>query len=512
MKRILPLLCIILLLSILSNAAPPSKQMKKADALFKEYNYSEAVQIYHKLADEGSKKAVRKIAECYLKMNDTENAEQFLAQVVAQQNVHPKYYFKYGQVLMSSYQYEQAKKWFQKYSELTPDDSRGEAMIKACDEASKLEYAAQPYEIFNLALNSSASDFGAVAYNGNRVVFTSSRGEGMLRKTDKWTNSSFLDIYIAPFTLDTSTVVERVKGVNTLNFHDGPACFDSAQTKIFFTRNNVVSGSAKSSRTGEVKLKIFMAEKDGNDGWKKPKELGFNGDEYSCAYPSVTNDGNTVYFTSDRAGGYGGKDIYKSTFNPKKEKWSRPVNLGSKVNTSGDERFPFIHQNGNLYFSSDGHGGFGGLDIFVATKDTSNKFTEIKNLGIPFNSPKDDFSFTTDKHFVRGFISSNRQGGKGDDDIYFFTKAIVPFEVNAMIQDTVKLEKGKIKIIDVQRRIFIEHGLTNAIGQFNTMIEPKRDYLIIVEKEGYKTIKYPLRTANNKKQIELSFNLEKEES
>ena len=382
------------------------KLTERASEFYKDYNFVKAIEIYKELDKLGSTTAPRKIGDCYRQMNDLVNAEVYYERAVQQDNINADYYFYYAQALMSNKKYTEAKRWFETFKAKEKNSTKADVMIIACEEAINRVEKHSPFQLINLDINSSAQDFAPYFYDKG-ILFTSSRIESFIRKKDAWTNTGYLDVYYSPLNWrDTIPGVSRIKGsVNTFNFHDGPACVNKEENKIYFTRNNVVSGSATKSRSGDIKLKIFSAEKSG-EGFKDVHELEFNGDEYSSAHPSINFNEQIMYFTSDRAGGYGGTDIYYSTYNTNKSRWNRAVNAGPVINTEGNERFPFIHDSGSLYFASDGHLGFGGLDIFEAIPNDSLPFTftEIQNLGAPFNTSRDDFSYIVDQNKITGYF------------------------------------------------------------------------------------------------------------
>ncbi|MEZ5002672.1 MAG: hypothetical protein R2730_06520 [Chitinophagales bacterium] len=473
------------------------KLSEKAAEFYKEYNFVKAIEIYKELDKLGSTVAPRKLGDCYRQMNDPVNAEVYYERTVQQQNINAEYYFYYAQALMSNNKYEAAKQWFETYKSKEENSTKADVLIEACEKAIHRIDENSAYHLLNLDINSSAQDFAPYFFDKG-ILFTSSRIESFIRKKDAWTNTGYLDVYYAPLNWrDTIPGVSKIKGsVNTFNFHDGPACVNKDGSRIYFTRNNVVDGSAKESRSGDIKLKIFSAERSG-DSFKDVKELAFNGDEYSTAHPSVSFDEQIIYFTSDRAGGYGGTDIYYSTYDKQKSKWNRAENLGPVINTEGNERFPFIHESGTLYFASDGHLGFGGLDIFEAIPNDSlpNTFDEVNNLGAPFNTSRDDFSYIIDQNKITGYFASNREGGKGNDDIYQFTSATIPIDVKTAINDTA-IASAMITIYDIDKRITLDNNYTDVKGNFYSRLQPNSNYMISVKKKGFETIQKPIQTTS----------------
>jgi tetratricopeptide (TPR) repeat protein len=335
-------------------------QMDKADKLFSDYKYAQAAALYKPIADDGNIRAVRKLAECYRKINDYENAEKYFAIVVEDKNAVPKSYLYYGQILMTNEKYKEAKVWLQKYISLKTDSDTALArtLLISCENSFSDAAAERKISVENYkALNTPQADFCAVPCE-NGILFTSTR-QGKINATS---GSAFQEIYYAAISNDSVVSIEPLKGgINSKNFNSGPACMDTMKDILYFTKNNYQYGDAITNKKGDVTLKLFSARKNG-DSWKDIKELELNDTEYSCAFPSINQQGDMLYFTSDRAGGFGGKDIYYSVY--KNGTWSKPKNAGRQINTAGDERYPFIHTDGTLYFSSTG---LTGLAAWIST-------------------------------------------------------------------------------------------------------------------------------------------------
>jgi hypothetical protein len=300
---------------------------------------------------------------------------------------------------------------------------------------------------------------------------------------------------------DSAIFIDQIRGVvNTKNYNSGPACVDTTHDLIYFTKNNFQNGDAITNKKGDVTLKIFSAKKS-REGWKDIKELEFNDAEYSCAFPTINKQGDMIFFTSDRGGGYGGKDIYYATFI--NGKWSKPKNAGKNVNTPGDERYPFIHADGTLFFSSTGLQGFGGMDIFRCTPNKLGEFGKPENLGLPFNSPTDDFGFYLDDNYNRGYFSSDRSGGVGMDDIYAFEYVNIPFELNVYCDGK---PSDSIKIIVVKDSMYT---LTDSTynSKSNYELDVNTHYLYTITKDGYTTERINVQTKKSKKPVVTTINL-----
>lgn len=276
------------------------------------------------------------------------------------------------------------------------------------------------YTIKNLDINTKESDFGAAFYGKDRIVFAAPSDEvKIIRKTWKENGQAFLDLYTGIITEDRQVIDKKpLPGDVNSKFHEGGVVFSKDQNTVYFTANNYFQKEFLTDSAGINMLQVFKASKDINGKWSEKVKLPFNNDNYSCGHPAFSHDEKKLYFVSDMPGGYGLTDIYvvdileDGTF-------SAPKNLGPKVNSQGGEMFPYVSEDNVLYFSSNGHPGHGELDIF-ASKIYDNTISEPLNLGKPVNSEKDDFSFIIDDLKDRGFFSSNRDEGKGDDDIYSF--------------------------------------------------------------------------------------------
>lgn len=479
-------------------AYPIFAQMDKADKLFADYKYAQAIELYKPIADKGNIRAIRKIAECYRKINDYENAEYYYALVVADKNAIPKSFLYYGQLLMANEKYSDAKSWLKKYLSLKPDSDTALArtLLLSCEKTGAGLLTERKIAFKNInQLNSTGSDFCAVPYEDG-IIFTSTR-QGKINGTS---GSGFQEVFFAKLYQDSIISVSPLKGaVNTKNYNSGPACVDTAKDIIYFTKNNFQYGDAITNKKGDVTLKIFSAKKSG-DSWKDIKELELNDVEYSCAFPSINRTGDILFFTSDRGGGYGGKDIYYSTW--QNGKWSKPKNAGKNINTSGDERYPFIHTDGTLYFSSNGLPGFGGMDIFKCVPNKLGEFGKPENIGKPFNSATDDFGFFLDGKYEKGYFSSDRPGGEGSDDIYSFEYLDVPLELNLFCDG----KAGEGILVTVQKNGQLLSTDTYSKKIF-LLLNTDSSYTFEFSREGYIPTSITLQTAN-KKPVSKSINLQ----
>jgi len=421
MKRIL-FSVFIILTCLTSVCYSQDESIEKANELYENLAYAEAIPIYNYYYEQGDISVVPNLADCYDKLDDLFNAVDLYNQLVNSEYVEPKDQLRYGMLLMEFQQYAEAKNWLTKYADSNPGDVRAQNLIEACNKiySDFPNNNAVEIERLPMPVNSNKSEMGTAVFK-NGFIFSSDRDSLVLNNKSKSTNRQFYDLYFASKSKNKWSSPTKIKGANTVTrFHEGPIALFNNETEMYFTRNNYeeerfsIFGKRGYDKNGVTRLKIYHARlKSGK--WVTTDKLPFNNNEYSVAHPATNNAGDVVYFSSDKEGGFGGLDLYKIEFDG--SNWSQPKNMGAKVNTEGNEVFPYYHnEEDRLYFSSDGHVGIGGADIFMIEDE------EVLHLGRPINSAGDDFgiSFSADKSF--GFFTSNRsQRTNGDDDIYYFT-------------------------------------------------------------------------------------------
>jgi outer membrane protein OmpA-like peptidoglycan-associated protein len=303
-------------------------------------------------------------------------------------------------------------------------------------------------------------------------------------------------------------------------FHESSACLTQDQLTIYFTRNNYNNKKYGKSDEGINFLKIYKAERDSISAeWKTPVELPFNNDEYSVAHPTLNVDETKLYFSSDMPGTIGMSDIYVVSINDDGT-FGEPKNLGNQINTEGRETFPYINKKNELYFSSNGHIGLGGLDVFVSVLKKDGSFGEVFNVGRPINGSKDDFNFVLGKNDKNGFFASNREGGMGEDDIYYFKQnedLITSCQqyVNGTITETeteTPIPGVKVELFD-ENLNFLKDTETNENGEYEFTLDCDTRYIIRVSKESYETAEELLRSGSEfEKNIQIpSVNMERGE-
>ncbi len=414
---------IILLIAVSSSfAIAQNKNTTKADDLYNRLSYTDAAEAYQKLLKKGNgdRYVFEQLANCYYFINDTKKAATFYKRVVKSKKVKSETVYNYAQSLKSNGKFGDYNTWMKKFSTMEPNDSRAIAFMKDPNYLPRYMGNAKKFSVTNMKeINTEYSEFGGTVLDKS-FYFSSARNTN--RKKYGWNEQPYLDVYMADIVGGTVKNADLISGDINTKYHEGNVTITADGKRIYFDRNDYYKGKYKKSEDGVSQINLFTAEKE-NGVWKDIKPVNFNNSEYSSGQPALSPDGNTLYFVSDMPGGKGMSDLYKVPVN-KDGSLGKPQNLGEGINTEGKEVFPFIDANGTLYFSSDGHLGLGELDVFYAEANGTN-FTEVRNIGTDVNSASDDFAFKYDPASKEGYVSSNRKGGVGSDDIYAI-KQIAP--------------------------------------------------------------------------------------
>ena len=452
---------------------------KTADKLFNRLEYVDAAKEYLKLVenDKGDGYVYKQLADTYYNMFNTTEAVKWYAKAT-ETSQDAETYFRYAQMLKGNGKYEEANKQMQKFASASPNDARAKAFKENPNYIPRLLDITKSFNVNSLDVSSDKSDFGAILYD-NSLYFTSARNTA--KKSYGWTDEPFLDIYKADYNADaTITNVIGVSGLNS-KYHDGSLTMSADGNTVYFSSESFRESSFEKDKANKLKLgrnTIFKATKNG-DTWADITALSFNSKEFSTSNPSLSRDGKTLYFSSDRPGGIGGIDIWKVAINTDGT-YGEPQNLGNKVNTEGNESFPFISDdNKTLFFASSGRQGFGGLDVFKIDLTAG----EATNLGKPVNSEKDDFAFTFNESKKVGFLSSNRNG---NDDIFGATPVcgvdVLIVATNAKTGEI--LSNASISILDDKRNV-IATEMSNAKGEVKYKVECDKPYVIQATKDGF---------------------------
>ena len=471
MKKIISIFIITLLSSAILTAQ--SNETKRADKHFNKYEFVEAATDYLKLVTDGKADTYvySQLAESYFNVFNTVEAEKWYA-VALETSSEPEMVYNYSQMLKANGKYEESNTQLDLFASMRPADHRATAFRENPNYLPKILEKGKRFNVQNLAINSEVSDFGGTLKNG-KLYITSARNSN--RKTYGWNEEPFLDIYTAYVNDDgefqTPSIIEQ--NINT-KYHEGTVSFSPDGNTMYFSRESFYEKVYERDSITKYKISVLNLYKSINQEgqWSEAEALSLNGDSYSVKNPSVSADGKTLYFASDKTGGYGNFDIYSA---PIDENGSvgDATNLGQKLNTEGQEMFPFISANNTLYFSSNGHLGLGGLDVFFA-KIVDGKVGPIRNVGIPVNGNADDFAFSINEETEEGFVSSNREGGVGSDDIYSIKK-IQPI-CDVLVSVTVK--DHKTGLILVGAAVSIQDADGNIFGTKTSNTEGVVEYII----------------------------------
>lgn len=391
------------------------QNLEKANTFYKDGYYAKAIPIYEAILKKKSSISIKsKLANSYRILNRAEKASATYKEIIQDDKAEPIDYFRYGEVMMMLTHYDSAQIYFKHFNDISPEDERGAVMLKALGRMKDIIPAMKNVIIEPFKHNTDADESVPVFYKKG-LVFASDRSSGfnLMKQKNQTTGRDYIMLYMSEKLGDTafSTPKEFSSKFSQLNKNTGNISFTANEKFAYFCRN-----SNTSSKNGTYNMQLYSAESNGKKGWKKVKIIPFCNIEYNYMYPSVSPDGQRLFFVTERADGFGGLDIYVSK--KTKKGWSKPENLGSKVNTSAHEGFPYLSEQGKLYFCSKGHPGYGGYDIFVTAQDSlTGEWGTPQNLGTPINSAYDDISFSFADSTWGGFTSA--RSGRGDDIFLF---------------------------------------------------------------------------------------------
>ncbi len=457
-----------------------NKDTKDADKLFSRYEYVKALKEYQKLVDDGKADGYvyKQIADANYNMFNTTEAIANYAKAT-ESNQDAETYYRYAQMLKVNGKYEEANIQMAKFAKMSPNDMRTKEFKQNPNYVPKLMGKTPSYTIQKLDINSDKSEFGAVLYD-ETLYFTSAKNDS--KKSYGWNNEPYLDVYKS-IRAESGTFSEAIP-INQLNskFHDGPVTITSDGNTMYFSSDSFREKVYEKDKTNNLRLgknNLYKATKTG-DVWSNIVSLPFNSSTYSTSNPSISRDGKTLYFSSNMPGSIGGIDVWKVAVDANGD-FGTPENLGSKINTEGNESFPFISDdNKTLFFASSGKQGLGGLDVYQV--DLSNG-SEAVNIGKPVNTEKDDFGFTFNKAKNIGFLSSNRDG---NDDIFSATP-ICAVEVLTIVTNAKTgevLASATVSILDDKNNV-IATETSNAQGEVKYKVECDKDYKIQASKDGF---------------------------
>lgn len=477
----------IFLLSYTFQLSAQKSYLDDADhALYKEEKYFEAIEMYKKAYVKEKGRDVKaeiifKIAESYRLSDQTEQAEVWYDKSIIAQYADPIARFHLAEMKMQNGKYDEALVEYQKYAAEVPSDSRGKKGIEAASTAQKWydnpeNYIVEP----EVLLNSEYFDY-AVTFTdrrNNQIIFTSTREGSTGTDMSEVTGDNFSDLYTA--TRDkkgkwSEPVLVEGEELNTEG-SEGASAMNSRKNTLYFTRCMV-------EKNGYLGCSIYSAKKQGNK-YALPEKIKIASDSAVIGHPAMTPNDEVIIFASDLPGGQGGKDLWYIK-EEKRGEWSKPINLGPTINTPGNEMFPYVKDNGDLYFASDGHVGMGGLDIFVVKKMGENQWSNVTNMKAPINSNANDFAIVFDGE-NNGFLTSSREGGRGKDDIWKFYSPEPTFKIICLLKDLETgevLPAGNVQVIGTDGTTV--DGETNAEGKVEFEISKNTSYVLTASKPGY---------------------------
>jgi len=482
-------LLLLFLLLIFVTSPEVSAQKRKSERAYSSFTageYFDAIDLFKdaysktKKADKNSRtEMVFMIAECYRLTNDPKNAETWYKLAVKSSYSKPEAQYWLAESLKKNGKYPLAIDEFKKHKQVAPSDARADQEIRSCELAVEWLRNPEAYKVEELKdINSKESDFSP-AYGRDdfgMIYFTSSRDGVAGKKTHGATGQNFTDIFESR--VDKKSKWSTPVPVEVINseFEEGTPSFSSDYKELYFTRCE----AGKREKRGC----IIMYTKKTGDKWSDPKNIGILPDSLVAAHPSLSRDDLTLYFVSDLKGGFGKKDIWKVTRLRTGDAWSKPVNLGPDINTAGDELFPYIREDGTLYFSSDGLIGMGGLDIFKAKPQPDGSWI-VQNMKSPINSFADDFGIAFENGNEKGIFSSTRKG-KGNDELYSFELPPLKFNITGLVKD----EKTGAAITGSTVQLIASDGSnlqaeTGTGGDFKFALKADVDYIFLASKRGY---------------------------
>lgn len=504
------------ILLLLTSGYAQKKTVAKADVNYDRYAYVDAIVNYEKVAAKGyqDEKMFQKLGNAYYFKAELPQASKWYEQLFTlYPNQEAEYYYRYSQTLKSTGDYKKSDQMLEQFNLKSGNDKRGILFKENKNYLEEIKANSGRFQVVDAGVNSAFSDYGS-SFLGDKLVFASARDTGgVSKKVFKWTNKSFTNLYASEMKPDGEMGIPE-RFVRTINskFNESTPIFTQDGKTMYFTRNNYLEGKRGRDSSKNTLLKLYKATLDTEGEWSNVTELPFNSNEYSVAHPALSQDEKNLYFASDMPGTLGQSDLFSVKIN-QDGTYGTPENLGPEINTEGRETFPFVSEDNELFFASDGRPGLGGLDIFVAKKEVDESFYGIQNVGEPINSNQDDFAFLINKK-RNGFFTSNREGGKGYDDIYRFVeykKLICDQMLSGLITDQETKEivsNAKMSLFDSNFKP-LQVAQTDAQGRYSFAVDCGKTYYVRAEKEDYQTKEGSVRSKSFSGSKDYSMELER---
>lgn len=492
------------------------RQLAVANKKYEKYAFVDAIKTYERVAEKGYKSVdlFQKLGNAYYFNAELETANKWYAELFAMnQPVDAEYYYRYSQTLKSTGDYAKANEMLAQFTQKNAEEIRAKNYAENKNYLDIIKSNSGRYNVEATTINSEYSDYGTSFHDG-KLLFTSARDTGgIVKRKHQWTNQSFTKIYASEMQADGSLgKPEKYDTSINSKFNEATPVITKDGKTIYFTRNNYNNGKKGKSTEKITLLKIYRGTLE-NNKWTNIKELPFSSDQYSVAHPALSVDEKTLYFVSDMPGTLGSSDLFKVAINADGS-FGNPVNLGKGINTEGRETFPYVTDENELYFASDGQLGLGGLDVFVAKINTDGSFGEVKNIGSPVNGPKDDFAYIIDTKTRKGFFSSNRDSEKGFDDIYSFleTKKMTCEQLLAgtiVDKETgLPIANAKITLSDASFNV-VKTVMADQNGKYSFQVECGSVYYVKGESKGYNTVEQKVTIPENSGETSVLLELEK---
>lgn len=487
-----------------------NRALNKAHKNFKKFEYYKAITQYEKLVKNGEESAqiYKNLGDANYNNANYEEAVVWFDKLVSNypSEIDKEHKYRYAQSLRSLKKYDESDSILEELVRSGISDNRINKFSKNKGYIKSIKKRSGAFSIDALSINSEASDF-APSYRLEALVFSTARDTGMASKNiHRWNQKKFLNLYTASYT-DNQTFTNIIKFSDKINskVHESSTTFSKDGNTVYFTRNNSIKGKIGRDKGGLSRLKIYKAVFKENK-WSEIEALPFNSSDYSVAHPTLNAKEDKLYFSSDMPGTHGASDIWVVEIHSNGT-FGKPKNLGPQINTESRETFPFIDKNNTLYFSSDGHPGLGGLDVFAIELDNTDA-PNVINIGEPVNSIADDFSFIINPEVKKGYFASNRKGGVGEDDIYAVSE-IKPldFSCNSIINGIVKNKISEEPVVDATVVIYndqneiLAQGKSEANGAFQLTADCAiADYSVVANKNDYEE---DSQQFSNEKNIEI---------